>query len=71
MAARCKHLNVKPDADGVMRVRKNSVHACGVPVAVPTLPASITKHYNFRWPPERGYVSASDCAECPLFETSK
>lgn len=68
----CKHLAITPDADGKVRFRANSVHQCKVPLpALPALPASITKHYSFTWPPLRSFVGRVECEGCPLWEDRK
>jgi hypothetical protein len=68
--ARCTHLRALPDADGKVRVRKDRSYACCAPVPTELLnylPKSVTKGYDFEWPPRRFHVSVETCAGCPLY----
>lgn len=64
----CAHLDVAPDKAGRFVVRHGSAYECNAPVpALPPLPHSITKAYNFLWPPNRGYVTGTDGDNCPAY----
>lgn len=64
----CAHAEIKPDARGRIIIRANKAFRCLTPEPdLPTLPASITKAYGFKWPPPRNYVMKDDCAECPCW----
>jgi hypothetical protein len=67
-ASKCIHLEVTPDADGKVRVRKNYAYKCSYPVPEYPLPASITRYYDFKWPPLKSQVLVDEhCAKCPCF----
>jgi len=69
----CKWLDVHPDKDGRVRIRK-LYYECLAPVPeCPPLPYCITlSHYgqwtNFRWPPYRSRVMPDRGAGCPLWQ---
>ncbi len=68
-ANRCRHLEVQPDADGTVRVRKNYAYKCRFPIPEYPLPASVTRYYDFRWPPLKSQVLVGEhCSICPCFE---
>lgn len=72
MACRtCKHLNVPFNKAGRRIVRKEKYYPCTVEVIKPLLPDSITKSYDFRWPPSRSYISGDSGENCPKYETLK
>ena len=66
----CKWLSVEPDKDGKVRIRKELMYICTVPIEMPKFPISITKEYDFKWPPRRTRVSPND-NNCPMFEDKK
>lgn len=68
MKAHCKHLLIGPDKDGKVRLRKERRYRCMVDVPTPVLPASVTKAFDWRWPPHKSNVGIEDCAKCPFFE---
>lgn len=59
----CKHLGLE---DGQV-ARKNYAYKCNWLGEVPDLPASVTKSYDFKWPPPRRFITKDDCAACPCF----
>jgi 2-methylisocitrate lyase-like PEP mutase family enzyme len=65
--SRCIYLNVPPDADGVKRVRSNWAYRCEFPVPEYPLPVSVTRYYDFKWPPIKSQVIAPECQKCPCF----
>jgi hypothetical protein len=65
----CKWLRVQPDARGRIVVRKGSVHPCEAPTPDVSLPASITKHYGWRWPPvTRSWMGPEEGEGCPAHQ---
>lgn len=64
----CHHYGVLPDADGKVRVRRNSVSPCLAPIPdiSALLPHSVTKHYGWSPPKAGRYMSPDDGGGCPL-----
>lgn len=62
----CKFLEVPLSADGVRRPRKTNAYRCTVVVEQPLMPMSMTRSYDFRWPPSRSYMTPNDGAGCPM-----
>lgn len=69
--AACIWLDLPKDSRGRFYSRKDGAYRCAAPdPRLPThLPASITKHRNFKWPPERVFVTTADCSKCPTHTT--
>ena len=64
----CKFLGVEPNAFGKIIVRSANAYRCLSPVPdIPNLPTSMTKCYDFRWPPSRTYVIPSEGINCPIY----
>jgi hypothetical protein len=63
----CIHLQAKPDTDGVVRVRKNWAYSCGFTVPAYAMPVSVTRQYDFKWPPLKASILIEHCAVCPCF----
>jgi|GEM_PF-5818919 len=64
---KCRYLIVEPSESGRVLVRKDWAYRCDAEVDLPDLPASITRHYSFSWPPSRSFVTKDDCAKCPMY----
>lgn len=64
----CKFLDVKPDADGRARIRKQNVYPCTVVVPLPNLPDSVRMAYHFSWPPTRRVMQPDEGVSCHCYE---
>lgn len=62
----CKWLDVPPDKGGRRVPRKDKAYRCTVLIEQPALPLSVTRRTDFRWPPERYYMSPEDGEGCPM-----
>jgi hypothetical protein len=65
----CQFLLVEPDRAGRIKPRAKNAYKCIAHVPMPTLPVSVTKHYDFKWPPARSYMSPDDGNDCPLYKS--
>lgn len=65
----CKFLGVEPDTKGRFIARRHRVYPCLVEVDQPTLPASMTKSYGFKWPLPRSYMEPDDGIDCQMHQT--
>jgi hypothetical protein len=61
----CKHLDVALSRNGRRVPLTGRVYPCEAPVEIPTLPASVTKSYAWRWPVEKQMMSPEDGVGCP------
>ena len=43
----CRHLRVKPDRDGKVRLRRDNVYRCGAPL--PAMPEALPAWAHARW----------------------
>lgn len=64
----CRYLRVGSDKDGKSRIRKDNVYLCTVEIPLPPLPASVTTHVSFKWPPQKSWMGPEDGAGCALFK---
>lgn len=65
----CEFLAVRPDKDGVRRVRKSNYYACNAPEPdTSKFPQSVVKSFYFPINGfTRSYVSPEYCAKCAAF----
>lgn len=65
----CIHYDVRPDADGKVRMRRASVARCSAPIPdlTPLLPHSITTAHDWHQPKVGRWMQPDDGAGCPLF----
>lgn len=65
----CKWLEVEPNKAGKRVVRRDKVYQCLVPIPRPILPTSVTRAYDFSWPPPRTWLTKDMWGEvCLLWE---
>lgn len=68
----CAHYEARPDRDGKVRMRRNSVSQCVAPIdtgaIMALLPKSITDFYSFRTPSDamKRWMGPGDGYGCPL-----
>lgn len=64
----CGFLEVPLDKVGKRVPRKDHTYNCEAPIEKPLLPISVTKHYNWRWPPNKLRMTPDDGESCPLYK---
>lgn len=68
----CKWPDVEPNKTGRIAVYKRSVYRCILPdPGCPSLPDSILKYYDFKWPPKRTRMQGKDGETCTFHEPRK
>lgn len=65
----CIWLKVAPDKAGRRAPRKDKSYLCEAPVPDVVMPLSITRRYDWRWPPSRNYMAPDEGAGCPTFKS--
>lgn len=63
----CKHLKVEPDAAGRIIPRKGKAYECNVEIPCPTVPESVTKSLQWKWPPAKKWMEPRDGENCPTY----
>lgn len=64
----CKWLDVPLNKAGKRVAYKMQSYKCLFVPPLPPLPMSMSKSYNFRWPPHQSYVTPNFGEGCPCFE---
>ena len=63
----CEFADVRPDKAGRYVVRENAMYQCSYPIPEVVLPTSVTRAFQFRWPPAKCWVSKGECEACPCW----
>jgi hypothetical protein len=64
----CKWYGVLPDANGRIVVRKDAVWPCKAPEPdAPRVPSSMSKAYDWKWPPTRRHMQGNEGTDCPTY----